>query len=121
MATVCAGTMALMDAGVQMVKPVSGIAMGLITDGQNFAVLSDILGDEDHLGDMDFKVTGTKDGITAVSYTHLDVYKRQILKRCLRASFCFINYKNINKKSFGFSLGYKQLLHNNYNTTNLIV
>jgi len=54
-----------MDAGVQMIKPVSGIAMGLITDGQNFAVLSDILGDEDHLGDMDFKVTGTKDGITA--------------------------------------------------------
>lgn len=65
MATVCAGTMALMDAGVQMKKPVSGIAMGLITDGHNFAVLSDILGDEDHLGDMDFKVTGTKDGITA--------------------------------------------------------
>ena len=65
MATVCAGTMALMDAGVQMVKPVSGIAMGLITDGQKFAVLSDILGDEDHLGDMDFKVTGTADGITA--------------------------------------------------------
>jgi polyribonucleotide nucleotidyltransferase len=65
MATVCAGTMALMDAGVQMAKPVSGIAMGLITDGQKFAVLSDILGDEDHLGDMDFKVTGTADGITA--------------------------------------------------------
>lgn len=65
MATVCAGTMALMDAGVQMTKPVSGIAMGLITDGDKFAVLSDILGDEDHLGDMDFKVTGTADGITA--------------------------------------------------------
>ncbi len=65
MATVCAGTMALMDAGVQMKKPVSGIAMGLITDGTKFAVLSDILGDEDHLGDMDFKVTGTADGITA--------------------------------------------------------
>ncbi|WP_445455509.1 polyribonucleotide nucleotidyltransferase [Flavobacterium sp. HNIBRBA15423] len=65
MATVCAGTMALMDAGVQMIKPVSGIAMGLITDGEKFAVLSDILGDEDHLGDMDFKVTGTADGITA--------------------------------------------------------
>ncbi len=65
MATVCAGTMALMDAGVQMAKPVSGIAMGLITDGEKFAVLSDILGDEDHLGDMDFKVTGTADGITA--------------------------------------------------------
>jgi len=65
MATVCAGTLALMDAGIQMAKPVSGIAMGLITDGDRFAVLSDILGDEDHLGDMDFKVTGTADGITA--------------------------------------------------------
>jgi polyribonucleotide nucleotidyltransferase len=65
MATVCAGTMALMDAGVKLRKPVSGIAMGLITDGTNFAVLSDILGDEDFLGDMDFKVCGTKDGITA--------------------------------------------------------
>ncbi|WP_243472911.1 polyribonucleotide nucleotidyltransferase [Winogradskyella sp. MH6] len=65
MATVCAGTMAIMDAGVQMKKPVSGIAMGLISDGERYAVLSDILGDEDHLGDMDFKVTGTEDGITA--------------------------------------------------------
>ena len=65
MATVCAGTLALMDSGVKMIKPVSGIAMGLITDGDKYAVLSDILGDEDHLGDMDFKVTGTKDGITA--------------------------------------------------------
>lgn len=65
MATVCAGTMAIMDAGVQMKKPVSGIAMGLISDGDKYAVLSDILGDEDHLGDMDFKVTGTADGITA--------------------------------------------------------
>jgi polyribonucleotide nucleotidyltransferase len=67
MATVCAGTMALMDAGVQMKKPVSGIAMGLISDAETgkYAVLSDILGDEDHLGDMDFKVTGTADGITA--------------------------------------------------------
>ena len=65
MATVCSGTMALMDAGVQIKKPVSGIAMGLISDGDKFAVLSDILGDEDHLGDMDFKVTGTEDGITA--------------------------------------------------------
>ena len=65
MATVCAGTMALMDAGVTIKKPVSGIAMGLISDGDRYAVLSDILGDEDHLGDMDFKVTGTADGITA--------------------------------------------------------
>ncbi len=65
MATVCAGTIALMDGGIKMKKPVSGIAMGLITDNDNYVVLSDILGDEDHLGDMDFKVTGTADGITA--------------------------------------------------------
>ncbi len=72
MATVCAGTLALMDAGVKLKKPVSGIAMGLITDTESgkYAVLSDILGDEDHLGDMDFKVTGTKDGITA---TQMDI------------------------------------------------
>lgn len=72
MATVCAGTMALMDAGVTIKKPVTGIAMGLISEnkGTNFAVLSDILGDEDHLGDMDFKVCGTKDGITA---TQMDI------------------------------------------------
>ncbi|HEV7230807.1 MAG TPA: polyribonucleotide nucleotidyltransferase [Bacteroidia bacterium] len=65
MATVCAGTLALMDAGVKITKPVTGIAMGLITAKGKYAVLSDILGDEDHLGDMDFKVCGTKDGITA--------------------------------------------------------
>ncbi len=65
MATVCAGSLALMDAGVKISNAVSGIAMGLITDGDKFAVLSDILGDEDHLGDMDFKVTGTKNGICA--------------------------------------------------------
>lgn len=72
MATVCAGTLALMDAGVKIKKPVSGIAMGLITDKDNvkYAILSDILGDEDHLGDMDFKVTGTRDGITA---TQMDI------------------------------------------------
>ncbi len=72
MATVCAGTMALMDAGIKIKKPVSGIAMGLISTpgATKFAVLSDILGDEDHLGDMDFKVTGTKDGITA---TQMDI------------------------------------------------
>ncbi len=76
MATVCAGTIALMDAGVKLKKPVSGIAMGLIaeggkvSEGSRFAILSDILGDEDHLGDMDFKVTGTTDGITA---TQMDI------------------------------------------------
>jgi polyribonucleotide nucleotidyltransferase len=65
MATVCASTLALMDGGVQIKAPVSGIAMGLVADEGKFAVLSDILGDEDHLGDMDFKVTGTAKGITA--------------------------------------------------------
>ena len=70
MATVCAGTLALMDSGLKLKKPVSGIAMGLISEGDRYAVLSDILGDEDHLGDMDFKVTGTADGITA---TQMDI------------------------------------------------
>ena len=66
MATVCAGSLALMDAGVPFPKHVAGIAMGLITKGEKYSVLSDILGDEDHLGDMDFKVTGTRDGICGV-------------------------------------------------------
>ena len=84
MATVCAGTLALLDAGVKMKKPVAGIAMGLISDGSKYAILSDILGDEDHLGDMDFKVTGTKDGITA---TQMDIkcdgLSYEILERAL--------------------------------------
>lgn len=66
MATVCAGSLALMDAGVPFKKHVGGIAMGLITKGEKYGILSDILGDEDHLGDMDFKVTGTRDGICGV-------------------------------------------------------
>jgi len=66
MASVCGGSLALMDAGVPFKKTVAGIAMGLISDGKRFSVLSDILGDEDHYGDMDFKVTGTKDGINAI-------------------------------------------------------
>ncbi|MCA6284280.1 MAG: polyribonucleotide nucleotidyltransferase [Phenylobacterium sp.] len=66
MATVCGASLALMDAGVPLKKPVSGIAMGLILEKDGFAVLSDILGDEDHLGDMDFKVAGTEDGITSL-------------------------------------------------------
>ena len=66
MATVCGSCLSLMDAGVPMKKPVAGIAMGLIKDGDNFTVLTDIMGDEDHLGDMDFKVAGTKDGVTAL-------------------------------------------------------
>lgn len=66
MATVCGTSLALMDAGVPLKKPVSGIAMGLIKEGSDYAILSDILGDEDYLGDMDFKVAGTRDGITAL-------------------------------------------------------
>src|SRR5690606_8093897 len=66
MATVCGGCLAMMDAGVPIARPVSGIAMGLILEGKDFAVLSDILGDEDHLGDMDFKVAGTSEGITTM-------------------------------------------------------
>ena len=84
MATVCAGTLSLMDAGVQMIRPVSGIAMGLITDGERFAVLSDILGDEDHLGDMDFKVTGTSEGITACQMDiKIDGLKYDIMEQAL--------------------------------------
>lgn len=86
MATVCAGTLALMDAGVQIKKPVSGIAMGLITDNTSdkYCVLSDILGDEDHLGDMDFKVTGTRDGITATQMDiKIDGLSYEILEKAL--------------------------------------
>ena len=86
MATVCAGTLALMDAGIKLAKPVSGIAMGLISDkdGSKFAVLSDILGDEDHLGDMDFKVTGTRDGITATQMDiKVDGLSFEVLKQAL--------------------------------------
>ncbi len=66
MATTCGATLAMMDGGVPITRPVAGIAMGLIKEGDDYAILTDILGDEDHLGDMDFKVTGTKDGITAL-------------------------------------------------------
>lgn len=84
MATVCAASLALMDAGVQLKRPVSGIAMGLITDGEKFAVLSDILGDEDHLGDMDFKVTGTEKGITAVQMDiKIDGLSHEIMEQAL--------------------------------------
>ncbi len=86
MATVCAGTLSLLDAGVKMKKPVAGIAMGLITDydSPKYAILSDILGDEDHLGDMDFKVTGTKDGITATQMDiKVDGLSYEILEKAL--------------------------------------
>jgi polyribonucleotide nucleotidyltransferase len=66
MGSVCSGSMALMDAGVPLTSPVAGVAMGLIKEGEKYAILTDILGDEDHLGDMDFKVAGTKKGITAI-------------------------------------------------------
>jgi polyribonucleotide nucleotidyltransferase len=66
MATTCGATLAMMDGGVPMKRPVAGIAMGLIKEGDDYAILTDILGDEDHLGDMDFKVTGTDQGITAL-------------------------------------------------------
>ena len=85
MATVCSGSMALMDAGVPFFKPVAGIAMGLIQEDGKTAVLSDILGDEDHLGDMDFKVVGTKDGITALQMDmKVDGLDRSILEKALR-------------------------------------
>ena len=84
MASVCSGSLALMDAGVPVKKPVAGIAMGLISDGNRTAVLSDILGTEDHLGDMDFKITGTRDGITACQ---MDIkiagLKREVLETAL--------------------------------------
>ncbi len=86
MATVCAGTLALMDAGVKIKKPVSGIAMGMISEnkGQKYAILSDILGDEDHLGDMDFKVCGTPDGITAAQMDiKVDGLSYEILEEAL--------------------------------------
>ena len=86
MASVCGGTLALMDAGVKIKKPVAGIAMGLITDTNTgkYAVLSDILGDEDHFGDMDFKVTGTADGITACQMDiKVDGLSYQVLEEAL--------------------------------------
>ncbi|TXH20057.1 MAG: polyribonucleotide nucleotidyltransferase [Chitinophagaceae bacterium] len=84
MATVCAGSLALMDAGVPYPKHVSGIAMGLITKGENFAILSDILGDEDHLGDMDFKVTGTRDGICGVQMDiKVDGLSMEVMRKAL--------------------------------------
>jgi polyribonucleotide nucleotidyltransferase len=66
MATVCGTSLSLMDAGVQIKAPVAGVAMGLIKEADDFAILTDILGDEDHLGDMDFKVAGTREGVTAL-------------------------------------------------------
>ncbi|MDF1615644.1 polyribonucleotide nucleotidyltransferase [Desulfurivibrio dismutans] len=84
MATICGASLSLMDAGVPLQKPVSGIAMGLIKEGDDIAVLSDILGDEDHLGDMDFKVAGTEDGITALQMDiKLEGVSREIMSQAL--------------------------------------
>ena len=84
MATVCAGSLALMDAGVPVPKHVSGVAMGLITKGDKYAILTDILGDEDHLGDMDFKVTGTRDGICGVQMDiKVDGLKMEVMSQAL--------------------------------------
>ncbi|MGM0644384.1 MAG: polyribonucleotide nucleotidyltransferase [Thermodesulfobacteriota bacterium] len=84
MATVCAASLALMDGGVPVKSPVSGIAMGLVKDGDNVAVLSDILGDEDHFGDMDFKVAGSKDGVTALQMDiKIKELSRDVLEKAL--------------------------------------
>jgi polyribonucleotide nucleotidyltransferase len=83
MATVCGGSLALMDAGVPLKRPVAGIAMGLILEGKDFAVISDILGDEDHLGDMDFKVAGTSEGVTALQ---MDIKVAGITEEIMRTA-----------------------------------
>ncbi len=85
MATVCAGSLALFDAGVPLKKHVAGIAMGLIMEGESYAILSDILGDEDQLGDMDFKVAGTRDGITSVQMDiKIKGLRKEIMKEALQ-------------------------------------
>ena len=84
MATVCGTSLALMDAGVPIKEPVAGIAMGLIKEGDDFSVLSDILGDEDHLGDMDFKVAGTKNGVTGLQMDiKIEGINEEILEKAL--------------------------------------
>ena len=88
LATVCGGSLSLMDAGVPIKRPVSGIAMGLILEGSEFAVLSDILGDEDHLGDMDFKVAGTSEGITSLQ---MDIKIAGITEEIMRVALAQAN------------------------------
>ena len=84
MATVCGSTLALMDAGVPITKPLAGIAMGLVMEGEDYAILTDILGLEDHLGDMDFKVVGSRDGITAFQMdTKISGVSRDVLAKAL--------------------------------------
>jgi polyribonucleotide nucleotidyltransferase len=88
MGSVCSGSMALMDAGVPFPKPVAGIAMGLVKEGERVAVLTDILGDEDHLGDMDFKVAGTKDGVTAIQMDiKIEGVNEAIMRQALKQAY----------------------------------
>jgi polyribonucleotide nucleotidyltransferase len=88
MGSVCSSSMALMDAGVPFPKPVAGIAMGLVKEGSRVAVLTDILGDEDHLGDMDFKVAGTKDGVTAIQMDiKIEGVDEQVMRTALQQAF----------------------------------
>jgi polyribonucleotide nucleotidyltransferase len=89
MGTVCSGILALMDGGVQIKAPVSGIAMGLVKEGDQTVILSDILGDEDHTGDMDFKVAGTKDGITALQ---MDIKIRELPKEIMEKALAQAKY-----------------------------
>src|SRR4029078_1398419 len=85
MASVCGASLALMDAGVPLKRPVSGIAMGLILEKDGFAVLADILGDEDHLGDMDFKVAGTEEGVTSLQMDiKIPGITEEIMRQALR-------------------------------------
>ncbi|MEE2612110.1 MAG: KH domain-containing protein, partial [Pseudomonadota bacterium] len=84
MGSVCGSTLSLMDAGVQIKAPVAGVAMGLIKEAEDFAILTDILGDEDHLGDMDFKVAGTREGVTALQMDiKIEGINREIMEQAL--------------------------------------
>ena len=92
MATVCGTSLSLMDAGVKISAPVSGVAMGLIKEGSNFKILTDILGDEDHLGDMDFKVAGTEEGITALQMDiKIEGINEEIMSEALDLSLIHIS------------------------------
>jgi len=94
MASVCGTSLSLMDAGVPIKAPVAGIAMGLVKEGEKFAVLTDILGDEDHLGDMDFKVAGTKDGINALQMDiKIDGITKEIMEIALEQAQSAPNWR----------------------------
>ena len=101
MASVCSGCLSLLDAGVPISAPVAGIAMGLVKEGDRVAILTDIMGDEDHLGDMDFKVAGTKDGVTALQMDiKTDGITREIMQNALTdAHAARIHLLNIKHKA----------------------